>query len=80
MRYVFSPPISVWLGEGGNTRVLVTNAPYAARLLLEEWPERESPDFEEAAEACLKAVDGGDTRPARAAFENAARRAGILDG
>lgn len=80
MRYVFSPPVSVWLGHGGNTRILVTNAPYAARLLLEEWPEQESPDFEKASEECLKALDGGDTRPARDAFEKAARKAGILDG
>lgn len=54
MRALFSSPVTVWLGKAGNTRVVVNNALYAAKLLDEEWPG----DPDKATQAAIVACPG----------------------
>ena len=80
MRALFSSPVTVWLGKAGNTRVVVNNALYAAKLPDEEWPGDPDKATQAAIVACHDASHGGDAEKARRLFETTARKAGILDG
>jgi hypothetical protein len=59
--------------------LVIRNAREAVALLKRSWPETKSPSYAAARKACLDAAKGVvPNAEARAAFEAAAKEAGIL--
>ncbi|WP_426126288.1 DUF982 domain-containing protein [Pararhizobium sp. PWRC1-1] len=59
--------------------LVIRNAREAVTFLKKSWPETKSPSYATARKACLDAAKGViPSAEARAAFETAAKEAGIL--
>ena len=71
----WTKPVTVRIGD---VTYVVNNTFMAARMLLQEWPAERTTKHRAARVACVEAMEGGDQDAARAAFESAAREAGIL--
>lgn len=72
-------PVSIALGRIGLTRIVTSVREAAECILSDEWPRRHGKADTAARKALLGAMEGKvSAEDARAAFEQAAKDAGIL--
>jgi hypothetical protein len=76
----FARPVTIRLRKGSRDEIVI-DASRAGRILMKEWPEKDSAKRQAAMEACLRVLRGEAFSPiARRAFVAAALEAHILTG